>query len=245
MTDDTTVRREVDALEATAAGAATWTSLDAAGRSRYNQLARKLGEEIWARYKAGNLSAADAARLAQQMRNEIMTIIRARSSPYGRARAAALKQRGKTLEELADKYARPRFQRGFYDLSAAEQGGVYEEIIRAAGRPNAAVNAEARMLGRLSKGLWVVTAIVIIWDVSTASDKVEAAMRDLAAVALGVAGSMAAGAMAGVLFGPVGAVIGGIVGGILGGLLLDTLFDWFKAHAPTPDASDAMLRALT
>lgn len=244
MANDAMVRHELDALESTAAGAATWTSLDASGRVRYNQLAKRYSDEIWARYKAGNLSADDAARLAQQSRNEIMMIIRARSSPYGRARATALKQRGKTIEELMDKYARSRFRKGFYDLQPSDQGAVYEEIIRAAGRPNATINAQARMLGRLSRGLWVVTVVVIVWDVSTSANKVGTAMRDLMGVAIGIAGSIAVGALAGAVFGPVGAIIGGIVGGILGGLLSDTLLDWFEAHAPTPEEADAMLRAI-
>lgn len=61
-----------------------------------------------------------------------------------------------------DKYSQAKFKREFYNLTEEEKGNVYEEIVRAAGRPSGAVNAEARMLGRLSRGLWVVTAVVII-----------------------------------------------------------------------------------
>lgn len=244
MDNDGTVRRELDALEAAAASAAAWTSLDATGRTRYNQLAKRYSDEIWARYKTGNISAANAARLAQESRNEIMTTIRARSSPYGRARAIALKQRGKTIEQLMDKYSRSRFQRGFYELAASEQGLVHEEIIRAAGRPNAAINAQARMLGRLSKGLWVVTIVTIVWDVSTSANKVERAIRDVTGAVIGIGGSIVVGALAGAAFGPIGAIIGGLIGGILGGLLSDTMIDWFEAYALTSDQADAMLRAM-
>ena len=170
-----------------------------------------------------------------------MTIIRARSSPYGRARAVALKQRGRTIEEPMDKYARSRFQRGFYELSPAEQGGVYEQIIHAAGRPNASYNAEARMLGRLGKGLWVITIVIIVWDVRASGNKVETAIRDLTGAAVGIAGSIMVGAVAGAIFGPVGALIGGIIGGILGSLLSDRVVDWFETHTPPLSASNAML----
>lgn len=244
MTNDQRVRAELASLEATASSAATWTSLDAAGRVRYNKLAKRYSDEIWARYKAGDLSVTNAAKLAQESRNEIMLIIRARSSPYGRARAIALKARGKTIEQLMDKYARSTFKRDFYDLSPAEQGTVYEVIIRAAGRPNEIYNTEARILGRLGRGLWVVTIVVIVWDVSTAKDKVEAALRDITDAAAGVLGSMAVGAVAGLAFGPVGAIIGGLVGGILGGLLSDSIVTWFENHPLTPEQADAMMRAM-
>ena len=242
--DDRKVRNELTLLQSTAASAATWTSLDASGRLRYNQLARRFSDEIWARYQAGDLSAANAAKLAQESRNEIMLIIRARSSPYGHARAVALKQRGLTLEQLMDKYARSTFKRSFYKLQPGEQGTVYEAVIRAAGRPNAAINAQARLLGRLSRGLWVVTVIAIVWDVSQSRNKVETAIRDVADAAVGVLGSIAAGAVAGLAFGPVGAVIGGLVGGLLGGLLSDSVISWFETHPSTPEQSDAMLRSM-
>lgn len=242
--DDKKVRVELTLLQSTATSAATWTSLDASGRVRYNQLARQFSEEIWIRYKAGNISAATAAKLAQESRNEIMLIIRAQSSPYGHARAVALKQRGLSLEALMDKYARSTFKRGFYELQPAEQGAVYEAIIKAAGRPNAAINAQARTLGRLSRGLWVVTVVAIVWDVSQSKSKVETAIRDITDAAVGVLGSIAVGAVAGLAFGPVGAVIGGLIGGAFGALLADGVITWFETHAPTPEQSDAMLRAM-
>ena len=185
-------------------------------------------------------------RLAQQSRNEIMMVVRTRSSPYGRARAVALKKRGKTIEELMDKYARLRFKRGFYDLSTTDQGSVYEDIVHVAGRPNPKVNAQAQMLGRLSKGFWVLTVVVIVWDVGTSTNKVEAAVRDMMGAAIGIVGSIAVGALAGAVFGPVGAIIGGVIGGILGGLISDTLLAWFEAHAPilTSEQAGTMMTAM-
>lgn len=242
--DDRQVRQELDALEATVASASAWTSLDANARASYNRLARHYSDEIWSQYKSGKLSADQAARLAQESRNEIMEFTRARSSPYGRARARAMKERGRKLEQLMERYSKQEFKKGFYDLSPAEQGTVYEEIIKAAGRPSRAVNAEARVLGRLSRGLWVVTAVVVIWDVSTSKNKVATLIRDLAEMTIGILGSIAVGAAAGLVFGPIGAIIGGIVGGILGSLFADGLLTYIMSHPLTPEEADAMMRAL-
>ncbi len=242
--DDVMLRRELDSLESVAASASVWTSLDASGRRAYNSLSKRYSDEIWAQYKAGKLTAQQGAKLAQESRNEVMMAVRARSSPYGRERAKTMKARGRTLEELMEKYAREKFKKGFYELTEEQKGVAYEEIIRAAGRPSATVNAEARLLGKLSRGLWVVTAVVIIWDVSTSKNKVETAVRDLGEVAVGVLGSMAVGAAAGLVFGPIGALVGGVVGGILGGLIADGLFDYIKSHPMTPEEADAMLRSL-
>jgi hypothetical protein len=228
MSRDQRVRSELEAFEASAISAATWTSLDATGRAQYNRLVKRFSTEIWARYQAGDLSAENAARLAQETRNEIMLIVRARSSPYGRARAESLKARGKNLEDLMDRYSRQAYKRSFYELSSEEQGGVYEAIIRAAGRPNANISIQAQRLGMLGRGLWVVTAVTFIWDVTTARDKVERAIRDSADMAAGIVGSMAVGALAGMWLGPVGAIIGGLVGGICGSLFTDSLVSYFE-----------------
>ena len=78
MAHDVMVRHELDLLKAAAASASTWTSLDASGRVRYVHLAKRCSDEIWARYKAGNSTAENAARLAQQSRNEVMMVVRTR-----------------------------------------------------------------------------------------------------------------------------------------------------------------------
>ena len=96
------------------------------------------------------------------------------------------------------------------------------------------------MLGRLSKGLWIFTVVVIAWNTSTSANKVETAMRDVMGAVVGISDSIAMGALAGAFFGPIGAIIGGI----LGGLLSDTLLDWFEAHAPTLGQANATMMAV-
>lgn len=163
--------------------------------------------------------------MASQLRNEVMEAVRAKSSPWGRARARQLKGRGKTLEELMDKSAQRTFKKPLEGLADAERGAVFEAVIKAAGRPNPEVTAAAWTLGKLGRGLWVVTFVVLIWDVGTAKDNVRTAIRDIVSMAAGFAGSVIVGAAAGAFFGPIGAIIGGIVGGILFSVSTDRLLD--------------------
>ena len=244
---DVMVRRELDALETTVAGTATWTSLDALGRSEYNRLTKRLSDEIWAQYKAGRLSAEKAAGMAAQLRNEVMEAVRAKSSPWGAARARQLKTRGKTLADLLDKYARQTFRKPFEALGDAQWSTVFEAVIKAAGRPNPQVNAAARMLGRIGRVFWVVTFVVLIWDVATAKDKIRTAIRDVVGMAAGIGGSILVGAAAGTVFGPIGTILGGIVGGVLFSLFTDSMFDAVGADGAAPgevSPADAMLRSL-
>lgn len=228
MQDDTAdqqVRTELVNLNAVSASAAVWTSLDSSGRAEYNRLAKQLSDEIWSRYKSGDLTGQEAARIASEARNQVMEAIRARSSPWGRARAQQLKNKGKTLEDLLDKYARQTYGRTLETLNDGERGAVFESVIKAAGRPNPQVTAGARKLGSLARVFWVVTFVVLIWDVATARDKVRTAIKDSLDLAAGVAGSIAVGALAGAAFGPIGAIIGGVVGGILFSVMTDRLLD--------------------
>ena len=222
---DQTVRTELSSLNALTASAAVWTSLDSNGRAEYNRLTRTLSDEIWARYQDGSLSGEAAARIAAQSRNEVMDAIRAKSSPWGRARAQQLKSKGRTLEALLDKYARQQYGRSLEALQDGERGAVFEAVIQAAGRPNPQITAGARRLGSLARVFWVVTFVLLIWDVGTAKDKIRTAIKDSLDIAAGVLGSIAIGAIAGAVFGPIGAIIGGAVCGILFSVMTDRVLD--------------------
>lgn len=54
--------------------------------------------------RAGTLSAEEAARQVQSIRNEILVAQRLQSSDIGRAKAVSLKKTGLTLDELLNKY---------------------------------------------------------------------------------------------------------------------------------------------
>jgi len=62
-------------------------------RQEYMRKTRESAENLRAAYKNGDISARDAAKAANQMRNEIMEFARTNSSDLGRAKAKALKQK--------------------------------------------------------------------------------------------------------------------------------------------------------
>lgn len=63
-------------------------------REDYVSKAKAFSREVLNEYRAGRLSAKQAAEAAHQMRNEILEMARVRSSDLGRAKAADLKASG-------------------------------------------------------------------------------------------------------------------------------------------------------
>ncbi|MCA9710648.1 MAG: hypothetical protein KDK70_32700, partial [Myxococcales bacterium] len=175
-------------------------------------------------YQSGSISAREAAEAANQMRNEIMEMARVRSSDLGRAKAQSLKAKGLDLDQLTTKYAQKKFGKDFASLTRGQQDEVLLEIVESAGRANPKVSARAGRMGALGRGLWVLTAVIAIYNISTAEHKVHAAGREAAGLGGGFAGGAAGGALAGVWFGPVGVAVGVIIGGVLGSLTADAAY---------------------
>lgn len=86
-------------------------------RQEYMRKTRESAENLRAAYKNGDISAREAARAANEMRNEIMDFARTNSSDLGRAKARALKAKGLDLDQLVERYAQRRFSRSFDSLS--------------------------------------------------------------------------------------------------------------------------------
>jgi hypothetical protein len=193
-------------------------------RQDYIQKTQAMSRELREAYEAGSISAREAAQAANEMRNEIMEMARVRSSDLGRAKAQQLKAKGLDLDDLVAKYANRKFGQDFADLARGQQDEVLLEIVESAGRANPKVNANAARLGALGRGLWVLTAVVAIYNISTAEDKVDAAAREAVNVGGGFAGGAAGGALAGVWCGPVGVIIGVVIGGVLGSIAADAAY---------------------
>jgi hypothetical protein len=181
---------------------------DSGVRKEYLTRTKQFSDEIRAAYEAGKLSAKQAAEAANQMRNELMDLARIKSSDVGRAKAIALKAKGLELAELAEKYAAKMFGRSVSTLSKAEQDMVYLEIVAAAGRANPKVSAAAARLGAAGRAVWVLAAVIAVYNVGTAEYKVHAAGREASNMGGGFLGGAAGGAAAGVWFGPVGVGVG-------------------------------------
>jgi hypothetical protein len=223
--DDQRVRIAVDGLQGAATSFGTMFIQDAAARGQYIELTRKFAEEIWANYQSGKLSAQQAADAANGMRNEIMEMIRARSSPVGRARAEQLKAKGLRVDELVEKYAQKKFGKAFAELAETQKTEVFEEIVKAAGRANPKVSAGAARMGALGRVLWVVSIGVSVYQISIADDKMRETLHQVTILGGGALGGWATGALVGIWFGPEGALIGGLIGGVLSAILADEIFD--------------------
>ena len=108
----------------------------------------------------------------------------------------------------------------------------FQRAIESAGRSSPSENRAGKILGRISKKLWVLTFATAAYSVYMADDQVRELARQSAILGGGVLGGMAGGATAGAVVGAatgLGVVIfvaGGIlVGGILGALGAEFTFD--------------------
>lgn len=216
-------------MEATAFAFAYRNINDGRVRQSYIRQTMQLSQEYRAKVRAGTLSAEEAARQVQSIRNEILAAQRLQSSDIGRAKAVSLKKAGLTLEDLLDKYARDKFKKPFASLTAYERNAVHLELIESSGRPRPAVNAAARRYSALGRGLLVVTVGVAVYNIATAQDKLKATAREGVVLGGGFAGSVAGGAAAGLACGPgapVCVTVGVFIGAALGAMGADASFGW-------------------
>jgi hypothetical protein len=216
---------------------------DANVRAIYMAKTKAMSQELMAAYKAGLLTPRQAAEAANEMRNEIMKFARAKSSDIGRAKAKALKAKGLDIDALTEKYAQRFFKRTFSELTDSEKNKIYMEIVDSAGRANPKVSAKTARLGKIGKGLWILTACVAIYNVSVANNKVKAAGREAANVGGGFGGGAAGGAVAGIWFGPIGVTIGVVVGGVLGSIMADQVY--VEVAGPDGDFARAFIPRFT
>ncbi len=198
-------------------------------RAGYIEEVRRYSQQILAEVHAGRLSPSDAARQANEVRNEIMEAARLKSSDIGRAKAEALKKVGKSLEELQEHYAKTKFNRPFGQLAQQQKNAVYLEIVAASGRPNLKVSAGATRLTRVGKGLVVVSLGISVYNIATAENTGQAVAKEGVTLGAGFAGAALGGAVAGLACGPgapVCSTVGVFVGGALFALGSDVTFDW-------------------
>jgi hypothetical protein len=216
---------------------------DSTVRQDYIAKTRAFSEQILASYRSGALSAKQAAEAAHQMRNEIMEFARTRSSDLGRAKAQSLKAQGLDFDDLAEKYALRKFRNSFRLLTEAQQTQIYLEIAEAAGRANPRVNASAARLGAVGRGLWMLSAVVAVYNVGTAEYKGHALGREASNIGGGFAGGAAGGAVAGIWLGPVGVAFGVVIGGVLGSITADQAY--IEITGPRDDSVRKILPRFT
>lgn len=220
---------ELSLLESETLNFATRFIKDAKVRANYIQQTQRLSREYRAMVAAGTVPPEAAAQQVHALRNQILAAQRLQSSDIGLAKAVGLKKEGLTLLELTEKYARSRFGVAFESLPEASRNQVYLEIIESAGRARPGVNVAATRLGRLGRGLVIVSIGVAVYNVAEAKDKPRAIAREGVVFGGGFAGGAAGGALAGLACGPgapVCVTIGVFIGGALGAMGADVAFGW-------------------
>ena len=221
---DPVLENALQQLETQALNFAYRCTQDKLARSWYIQKTQDFSRQLRLAYERGDLTARQAAEAANQMRNEIMEQTRDRSSDVGRARARQEKPKGKTLQELLEKYAGEKFKKPFEQLGPKQRNQVLLEVVDASGRPNPKFNAKAARLGAAARALWVLGAAIAVYNIAVSDNKAQAAAREGVSIAGGFAGGAAGGALAGIWFGPVGVAVGAAIGGVVGSICSDELF---------------------
>ncbi|TYK66128.1 hypothetical protein CWS31_007635 [Colwellia echini] len=199
-------------------------------RMSYINQTKKVASEYRARVTSGAISAEEAAKQVQVIRNQILEAQRLRTSDLGKAKAINLKKTGLTLTDLTEKYSQNKYGKSFLKLSSLQKNQVYLEIIDSSGRPRPAVNSAALKYSKLGRGLLLVTLGVAVYNIAVADDKPKATAREGVVIGGGFAGGAAGGALAGLACGPgapICVTVGVFVGGALGALGADVSFGWF------------------
>ena len=227
MPDDPVLEQALRDLEVTANNFAIRVIRMAEVRSAYVEQIAETSRSIRGAVEAGALSPMRGAELANEARNEILRMSRARDFDLGRALARQMKDKGLSLEESILK-ALKKFGwegRPFQSLSGGEQRQVLLEVVEASGRSRPAVTNAIPRLRWASRGMWLITLAIAGYNIGTAENPWWQTGRETANIVGGVGGSFAAGAAmgaaGGALAGPVGVAVGALVGGILGALLAD------------------------
>lgn len=229
--DLTALNAALTSMKATAGNFAVRFINDAQVRKQYVEAVDAYANKVLKEVASGQLTPEQGAKSANSMRNQIMEAARLRTSDVGKARAKDLKPTGLTLDDLKEKYSKKLFGKNFSSLAQTEKNLVALEIVKASGRANPQVTAGSRALGKLGKGLGVLSLGVAVYNVSVAEDKAEAVAKEGVSFGGGIVGGAAGGAAAGLLFGPAAPVavpIGVFVGGVLGALGAEITFDWLK-----------------
>ncbi|KMK19159.1 hypothetical protein ABW09_07185 [Pluralibacter gergoviae] len=195
-------------------------SIDPRLRLEYSRLIKVMSDELRERANVGIISWEQAAKEAQDARNITMEMIRAKSTPLGKALASKMKLTGKTFNELVARKTAQLYgtKANFNTLSELQRNHVFGAIVESAGRSNAKVNLAMLRLSYAGRGLIVFSIAFAVYEVMNADDKISETGRQLAIGGAGITGAWAGGAVAGLMCGP-GAPVCVVIGGFIGGAL--------------------------
>jgi hypothetical protein len=189
---------------------------DARVRANYVREAERFSADMRMQVGRGELTVRQAAERAHAMRNGLLDAARLQNSDIGRAVSQAEKAAGRSFEELIEYYSSRRFGSSFRQLTAS-------------GRPNPRFTNLARNLGRVGRGLLIVSLAYATYSVITSSRPGREAVRQGAGIGAGIGGAMAGGAVAGLACGPGAPVcvgVGALIGGIAFAVGVDLTLEW-------------------
>lgn len=210
----------VESLEAQSANIGAHLTVDASARLAYTREIRRMADKLRDQATRSRITWAQAAQQAQETRNLVMDVVRARSSPVGRAMAQRLKANGKTLNEMiAMQTIRAHGKAiSFSTLSVSQKNAVYASIVTSAAKSNVAVTNAMSRLSFVGRGVLGFSLALSVYDIATAGDKVATTKREIMTTGAGIAGGITGGAIAGLACGP-GAPVCVAVGAFAGGAL--------------------------
>lgn len=217
-------------FESEAASFANSVIKDPSVRSDYTRKTKAAADELIELVKKRAITPHEAARTANAMRNQILTLARAELTDFGLAISQEIKRNGPPLTAFEDKYATKLYGRSFAELSSHERDAVWMEIAHAAGRSHKGVNIKVRWYGIAGRTFLVASLALSIYNVSTTEDKPRQAAKEGTAMAAGAVGGVAAGAgVVALVSNPGGWVVGVamFVGAALAGVSTTEAFDYF------------------
>lgn len=212
--------RAIKGLESQIASVGAHVTIDSSARMAYAREIRRMADKLRADAIKGKITWAHAAEQAQQTRNVVMNLIRARSTPVGRALAQSLKPEGRSLNELIAHHIKKLHGPGklFSQLSTSQQNKIYAAIVSSAGKSHADVTAIMTKLSFAGRGLIFLSLGISVFNIARSTDKGTAVKKEVATTGAGVSGGIAGGALAGLACGP-GAPVCVTLGAFAGGAL--------------------------
>lgn len=214
---DQTLEQALGQVETAAFNFATRFVNDAGVRSAYMEEARKFSARIRQAVASGQMSSAQGAAEANALRNGLLEQSRLQTSDIGRAFAQDMKASGLSMETLVAKYSQQLYGRPPAALSELERAAVFEKIIEKAGTANPRVSATMATLGKVGKGLFVLSLGIAVYQIATSDNPMEESAHQGLMLGGGFLGSVAGGAAAGLICGP-GSVVCAPIGAIIGGV---------------------------
>jgi hypothetical protein len=201
-------------------------------RARYMQEIQSWSKDIMAKFESGQLTEAEAAFAANQMRNNFLQQARGDLSPAGKMISTMLKREGMSFPAAIEKYAGKMFNKATKGLTKEEMAAVCTRIAERSGVSNASVNGASKMMPAAGKVLLAAAIALAIYQVATADDKLREAIVQGAGFLGFWAGAKVGAAVGGMacaptaVGAPVCAVIGGLVGGIAGSIAAESAADY-------------------